>query len=290
MLCGPGSASWRVIGEPAAIAGGLRALLLQVAHPLAMAGVADHSAFRTDPLGRLHRTSAYVTASTFGSTPEALRRRPAGPARPSPRPRYGARRAALPRRGPTPADLGRRRADLVVPGRPRTWAPRRCGPSRARRIRARAVAHRRAARPRGRRRRPARRPDGQAEPAGGAGGAADVRRRRAAPHVAPNSTRCSTTSRPSWASTTRGGRPCGSCAGRRCRSRSVGRTSCCTAGAVGSLASRERQALGARPARGRRRRPPCCRPGCAARGHAGSNRRVPQRRGSPTAERTTERR
>lgn len=72
-LCGPGSASWQVIGEPAAIAGGLRALLLQVAHPLAMAGVADHSAFRTDPLGRLHRTSAYVTASTFGSTPEALR-------------------------------------------------------------------------------------------------------------------------------------------------------------------------------------------------------------------------
>lgn len=72
-LCGPGSASWPVIGEPAAIAGGLRALLLQVAHPLAMAGVADHSAFRTDPLGRLHRTSAYVTASTFGSTPEALR-------------------------------------------------------------------------------------------------------------------------------------------------------------------------------------------------------------------------
>lgn len=72
-LCGPGSASWRVIGEPAAIAGGLRALLLQVAHPLAMAGVADHSAFRTDPLARLHRTSSYVTASTFGSTAEALR-------------------------------------------------------------------------------------------------------------------------------------------------------------------------------------------------------------------------
>ena len=71
-LCGPGSASWQAIGEPAAIAGGLRALLLQVAHPLAMAGVADHSAFRTDPLGRLHRTSAYVTASTFGSTREAL--------------------------------------------------------------------------------------------------------------------------------------------------------------------------------------------------------------------------
>jgi uncharacterized protein (DUF2236 family) len=71
-LTGPGSASWQVIGEPAAIAGGLRALLVQVAHPLAMAGVADHSAFREDPLGRLQRTSAYVTTTTFGSTHEAL--------------------------------------------------------------------------------------------------------------------------------------------------------------------------------------------------------------------------
>lgn len=72
-LTGPGSASWQIIGEPAAIAGGIRGLLLQVAHPLAMAGVHDHSAFRDDPLGRLQRTSAYVTTTTFGSTREALR-------------------------------------------------------------------------------------------------------------------------------------------------------------------------------------------------------------------------
>jgi uncharacterized protein (DUF2236 family) len=71
-LTGPDSPSWRVIGEPAAIAGGVRGLLLQVAHPLAMAGVYDHSAFREDPLGRLQRTSGYVTASAFGSTREAL--------------------------------------------------------------------------------------------------------------------------------------------------------------------------------------------------------------------------
>jgi len=71
-LTGPGSVSWIVIGEPAAIAGGLRGLLVQVAHPLAMAGVHDHSAFREDPLGRLQRTSAYVTTTTFGSTREAL--------------------------------------------------------------------------------------------------------------------------------------------------------------------------------------------------------------------------
>lgn len=71
-LTGPDSSSWAVIGEPAAIAGGVRGLLVQLAHPLAMAGVHDHSAFREDPLGRLQRTSAYVTTTTFGSTREAL--------------------------------------------------------------------------------------------------------------------------------------------------------------------------------------------------------------------------
>lgn len=71
-LLGPQSASWRIIGEPAAIVGGLRALLVQLLHPQALAGVVDHSAFRDDPLGRLQRTSAYVTTSTFGSTREAL--------------------------------------------------------------------------------------------------------------------------------------------------------------------------------------------------------------------------
>ncbi|MPZ72145.1 MAG: DUF2236 domain-containing protein [Nitriliruptorales bacterium] len=71
-LFGPGSASWQVISEPAAIVGGIRALLVQSLHPLAMAGVAKHSRFREDALSRLQRTSAYVTATTFGSTPEAL--------------------------------------------------------------------------------------------------------------------------------------------------------------------------------------------------------------------------
>jgi uncharacterized protein (DUF2236 family) len=71
-LFGPGSASWLVITDAAAIIGGLRALLVQLLHPLAMAGVADHSQFRGDPLGRLQRTSAYVTGTTLGSTREAL--------------------------------------------------------------------------------------------------------------------------------------------------------------------------------------------------------------------------
>lgn len=71
-LFGPGAASWRIVGEPAAIVGGVRALLVQLLHPHAMAGVADHSRFRDDPLGRLQRTTGYVTTTTFGSTREAL--------------------------------------------------------------------------------------------------------------------------------------------------------------------------------------------------------------------------
>lgn len=71
-LFGPASASARLLAEPAAIVGGLRALLVQVLHPLATAGVADHSRFRDDPLGRLRGTSAWVTTTAFGATADAL--------------------------------------------------------------------------------------------------------------------------------------------------------------------------------------------------------------------------
>ncbi|HET9259960.1 MAG TPA: oxygenase MpaB family protein [Acidimicrobiia bacterium] len=69
-LLGPGAVSWRVLADPAAFVGGLRALLIQAAHPEVVAGVGDHSRYRDDPLGRLSRTSAYVTATTFGAMPE----------------------------------------------------------------------------------------------------------------------------------------------------------------------------------------------------------------------------
>ena len=69
-LFGPDSISWRVIGDAAAFAGGVRALLIQAAHPEVVAGVADHSQYMVDPLGRLSRTSSYVTATTFGAMPE----------------------------------------------------------------------------------------------------------------------------------------------------------------------------------------------------------------------------
>jgi uncharacterized protein (DUF2236 family) len=69
-LFGPDSVSWRVIGDAAAFVGGVRALLVQAVHPEVVAGVADHSSYQADPLGRLSRTSAYVTATTFGALPE----------------------------------------------------------------------------------------------------------------------------------------------------------------------------------------------------------------------------
>ena len=69
-LCGPDSVSWPVIGDAAAFIGGVRALLIQAAHPEVVAGVSDHSRYRLDPLGRLSRTSAYVTATSFGAMPE----------------------------------------------------------------------------------------------------------------------------------------------------------------------------------------------------------------------------
>ncbi|MCU1396019.1 MAG: hypothetical protein JWM34_4447 [Ilumatobacteraceae bacterium] len=53
--------------------GGLRALLLQSMHPLAMAGVADHSDFRHDPWGRLQRTSEFLAATTYGDIDTARR-------------------------------------------------------------------------------------------------------------------------------------------------------------------------------------------------------------------------
>jgi uncharacterized protein (DUF2236 family) len=72
-LLGPESVSWRVIADPAAFVGGLRGLLIQAAHPEVVAGVDQHSRYRDDPLGRLSRTSSYVTATTFGARPEVDR-------------------------------------------------------------------------------------------------------------------------------------------------------------------------------------------------------------------------
>src|ERR1700758_888969 len=71
-LFGPDSVCWRVHADFAVmIVGGVSALLLQALHPLALAGVWDHSNFREDILGRLRRTSAFVGGVTFASRDDA---------------------------------------------------------------------------------------------------------------------------------------------------------------------------------------------------------------------------
>src|ERR1700761_5553686 len=60
-----------VHGDAAMFVGGLRALLLQSLHPLAMAGVAGHSGYRSDPWGRLQRTSYFLAVTTFGTVADA---------------------------------------------------------------------------------------------------------------------------------------------------------------------------------------------------------------------------
>lgn len=71
-LFGPQSMSWRVHGDfPSMLVGGISALMLQLLHPLALAGVWDHSNFRQDLLGRLRRTSQFISGTTFGSTRDA---------------------------------------------------------------------------------------------------------------------------------------------------------------------------------------------------------------------------
>jgi uncharacterized protein (DUF2236 family) len=67
----PDDPVWIVHADAAMFVGGLRALLLQSLHPLAMHGVAHHSDYRRDPWGRLQRTSQFLAATTFGTAETA---------------------------------------------------------------------------------------------------------------------------------------------------------------------------------------------------------------------------
>jgi uncharacterized protein (DUF2236 family) len=72
-LFGPDSVCWKVHADfTSMMTGGISALLLQALHPLALAGVWDHSTFRTDILGRLRRTATFIAGTTFGSRHDAL--------------------------------------------------------------------------------------------------------------------------------------------------------------------------------------------------------------------------
>jgi len=68
-LFGPDSVTWRIHADFAGmLSGGLCALMLQTLHPRALAGVWDHSNFRTDLIGRLRRTTAFVGGTTYAPT------------------------------------------------------------------------------------------------------------------------------------------------------------------------------------------------------------------------------
>lgn len=73
-LFGPASMVWEVHADfTAMMVGGISALLLQMLHPLALAGVWDHSNFRQDMLGRLRRTSLFIAGTSYGGVQDAER-------------------------------------------------------------------------------------------------------------------------------------------------------------------------------------------------------------------------
>jgi uncharacterized protein (DUF2236 family) len=69
-LFGPDSITWKLHREPILFLGGLRSLYLQALHPRAVAAINQNSGYRSDPWGRLMRTSAYVGTVVYGTMPE----------------------------------------------------------------------------------------------------------------------------------------------------------------------------------------------------------------------------
>jgi uncharacterized protein (DUF2236 family) len=70
-LFGPGSIVWRVHRDRSFPLAAIRSLMVQALHPLAMAGVAQHSSWQRDPFGRLAATAGYVLTVTYGDTAAA---------------------------------------------------------------------------------------------------------------------------------------------------------------------------------------------------------------------------
>jgi uncharacterized protein (DUF2236 family) len=66
-------AIWRVHADTSMFIGGIRALLLQALHPVALQAVSDHGGFRRDFWGRFQRTSRYVALTTYGTAADAER-------------------------------------------------------------------------------------------------------------------------------------------------------------------------------------------------------------------------
>src|SRR2546430_14012705 len=86
---GPHSMAWRVHSNPVTLVGGVRALLIQALHPLAMAGILEHSVVTGDISGRYMRTRDFVLAAIFGDRATADEAGAPGRGPPPPPPRGG---------------------------------------------------------------------------------------------------------------------------------------------------------------------------------------------------------
>lgn len=70
---GPDTVTWRLHGDVTAMmVGGVSSLLLQMLHPAVLAGVWDHSNFRSDMHGRLRRTARFIATTTYAAKRDAL--------------------------------------------------------------------------------------------------------------------------------------------------------------------------------------------------------------------------
>lgn len=70
-VAAPESVTWKIHLDRSMWVAGVRALMLQALHPVAMQGVWQRSDFRSDPTGRLLRTAHFVAVTTYGSFTEA---------------------------------------------------------------------------------------------------------------------------------------------------------------------------------------------------------------------------
>ncbi|WP_207946554.1 oxygenase MpaB family protein [Actinomadura sp. 7K507] len=73
-LIGPGSVSWVLHSDMAALSGGgTAAIVMELLHPQVMAGVHDFSGYQDDSFRRARTTLGYVICTTFGNTQAAER-------------------------------------------------------------------------------------------------------------------------------------------------------------------------------------------------------------------------
>src|SRR3954451_23750434 len=74
LVGGADSISWEINGDLASVAAaGSAAIIMEILHPSVMAGVEEHSSYRTDPLRRARNTLGYVLRTTFGNTVAATK-------------------------------------------------------------------------------------------------------------------------------------------------------------------------------------------------------------------------